>query len=110
MKIERSKEWWMQRAAMEGDSPIEVGALSDYNQHFGHVLDERDSLQRRVSCVIGIVSPTAIERFIADLPWSGTESNDERALVAGNLRNLAAQIRKAIGYGRPVDPRVKVKR
>lgn len=44
-------------------------------------------------------APFDIEAYISDLQWSGSESDYERTLVAGNLRSLYAAMTK----GKPHD-------
>lgn len=42
----------------------------------------------------GTVSPEAVEAYIAALPWSDSSTDHDRTLVAGNLRALAACLRR----------------
>jgi hypothetical protein len=39
------------------------------------------------------LSEDSVEDFIASIPWSGAESDNDRTLVAGNIRNFASFIR-----------------
>jgi hypothetical protein len=48
VKIDRSKEWWMKKADLEGDSPVGAGMLARTSSP--HIIDEGDTFVVMLSC------------------------------------------------------------
>ncbi len=56
-------------------------------------MDEKEMLE----AFLVMLSSDWVEEYIRELPWSPEATDEERTLVAGNIRGFVGRMRRAVG-------------